>query len=151
MTKNRTRIGVADLSPTATCAQTAAWVADVIDRANAGGASMNAMLKAQMLATALDVYFSDPALGGNPLGARAPIGGVVVDLTAICTDLSCTALQDAGPAFGGATTLPIQQMLVYAASQSNAGGAVWYANVKATQELAKDAFDAIDNEKVFAP
>jgi hypothetical protein len=31
------------------------------------------------------------------------------------------------------------------------GGSSWYDNVKATQELAKDAFDAINNEKVFAP
>ena len=29
----------------------------------------NLMLRAQMLATALDVYFSDPALGGNKIGA----------------------------------------------------------------------------------
>jgi len=36
-------------------------------------------------------------------------------------------------------------MLTYAASKSNAGGSVWYGQVKATQELAKDAFDAINN------
>ncbi len=42
-------------------------------------------------------------------------------------------------------------MLTYAASQSNAGGSSWYANVKTTQELAKDAFDAINNQKVFNP
>ena len=38
------------------------------------------------------------------------------------------------------------QMLAYAASQSNAGGSTWYGNVKATQVLAKDAFDAINNQ-----
>ena len=38
----------------------AAYVTNVIKAANASGASMNSMLKAQMLATALDVYFSDP-------------------------------------------------------------------------------------------
>jgi hypothetical protein len=42
-------------------------------------------------------------------------------------------------------------MLAYAASQSNVGGSMWYGNVKFTQELAKDAFDAINNEKVLAP
>lgn len=42
-------------------------------------------------------------------------------------------------------------MLTYAASQSNVGGSNWYANVKTTQELTKDAFDAINNQKVFNP
>jgi hypothetical protein len=41
--------------------------------------------------------------------------------------------------------------LAYAASQSNVGGSTWYGNVKATQELAKDAFDAINNQVAFAP
>ena len=36
-------------------------------------------------------------------------------------------------------------MLTYAASQSNSGGGNRYGPVKATQELAKDAFDAINN------
>jgi nucleoside-diphosphate-sugar epimerase len=42
-------------------------------------------------------------------------------------------------------------MLAHAASQANAGGSLWYANIKATQELAKNAFDAINNRVVFAP
>lgn len=42
-------------------------------------------------------------------------------------------------------------MLAIASSQSNAGGSLWYGSVQSTQELAKDAFDAINNEKVFAP
>ena len=44
----------------------------IIKSANASGTSMNPMLKAQMLATALDVYFSDPALGGNKMSAPCP-------------------------------------------------------------------------------
>ena len=52
-------------------------------------------------------------------------------------------------AFGGATSLTVSQMLTYAASQSNTGGTTWYANVKATQQLAKDAFDAINNQVAF--
>ena len=48
----------------------ATYVTNVIKAANASGAAMNAMLKAQMLATALDVYFSDPALGGNKIKRR---------------------------------------------------------------------------------
>ncbi len=54
-----------DLSSAATCSQAASYVYNIIKAANASGASMNAMLKAQMLATALDVYFSDPSLAGT--------------------------------------------------------------------------------------
>jgi hypothetical protein len=134
-----------DLSSTATCSQVAAYVTTVIKAATCGGSTCNAMLKAQMLATALDVYFSDPALGGNQIGAPAPIGGVKIDLTNIGT------FENVSSAFGGATSLTVSQMLAYAASQSNAGGSTWYSNVKATQVLAKDAFDAINNQVAFAP
>jgi LEA14-like dessication related protein len=134
-----------DLSSTATCSQVAAYVTTVINAATCGGSTCNAMLKAQMLATALDVYFSDPVLGGNQIGAPAPIGGVKIDLTNI------GSFENVSSAFGGATSLTVSQMLAYAASQSNAGGSTWYSNVKATQVLAKDAFDAINNQVAFAP
>jgi len=142
-----------DLSATATCSQVATYVTNIIKAANASGSSMNAMLKAQMLATALDVYFSDPALGGNKINAPAPIGGVAIDLTKVCKNIGggCTIFENVSSAFGGATSMTIQAMINYAASQSNAGGSLWYGNVKATQGLAKDAFDAINNQKVFAP
>ncbi len=135
-----------------TCNQVASCVYNTIKVATASGASMNAMLKAQMLATALDVYFSASLLGGNKIDAPSPIGGVTFDLTTICANASsCSTFEDASSAFGGATSLTVMQMLTYAASQSNAGGSVWYANVKSTQELAKDAFDAINNQVAFSP
>jgi hypothetical protein len=145
------------LGASATCAQVATYVTGVIKAANSSGSSMSAMLKAQMLATALDVYFSDPALGGNKLGAAAPIGGLKIDLTMVCamTDSSngtatCSGnFQNVSSAFGGAPSLTVSQMLAYAASQSNVGGTSWYGNVKATQEKAKNAFDAINNEVAF--
>ena len=59
------------------------YVTNIINAASASGPAMNAMLKAQMLATALNVFFSDPALGGNKLNAPAPIGGVSIDLTRV--------------------------------------------------------------------
>jgi hypothetical protein len=120
------------------------YVTNVIKAATAGGASMNPMLKAQMLASALDVYFSDPALGGNQINAPAPIGGVTVDLTNIWGTHDNTSA-----AFGGATSMTVNQLLSYAAQQSNAGGSVWYSQVKATQGLAKDTFDAINNGAAF--
>ena len=118
-----------DLSTTATCKQVAAYVKDVIQNASCGGSTCNAMLKAQMLATALNVYFS------------STLGGVTIDLT------TCSTLGNVSSAFGGATSLTISQMLAFAATKSNVGGSTWYANVKATQVgIAKDAFDAINNQ-----
>lgn len=153
-----------DLSAAANCAQVATYVYNVVKAANAGGSTMNAMLKAQMLATALDVYFSDPALGGNKIGAfnglgasQQPLGAVIIDLTKICHMLdgsggaTCGGVYESvSAAFGGATKLSVSDMLTYAASQSNAGGSIWYGNVKATQGLAKDAFDAINNQVAFS-
>jgi len=137
-----------DLSATATCSQVAAYVYNIIKLANASGASMNAMLKAQDLATSLDVYFSTSGLGG-----------VTIDLTKVCSvsDQSngtgtCSGTYiNTSAAFGGATSLSVLQILTYAASQSNAGGSTWYANLKSTQFLAKDTFDAINNQLAFAP
>ncbi len=114
-----------------------------------------------MLATALDVYFSDPALGTNKIGAPHPIGGVKIDLTQVCNMLdnsstgsgSCSgSYSNASSAFGGAPSLTVWQILAYAASQSNAGGSMWYGNVKSVQQLAKNTFDAINNQAaIIAP
>jgi len=136
------------LSSSASCSTVATFVYNTIKAANASGASMNAMLKGQMLATALDVYFSDPALGGNKISAPAPIGSLSIDLTKICKDLTCVAFENSSSVFGGSPKT-VLEMLTYAASKSNAGGTTWYGNVKTTQELAKDAFDALNNQKVF--
>lgn len=126
-----------DLSATASCTTTASWVTTVIKNASARGASMNAMLKAQMLATALDVYYSSASLGGNRIGAPGPIGGVAIDVSAW------------SGAFDGATSLTVAEMLSTAASHANAGGTTWYGNVKSVQELAKDGFDDVNNERAF--
>jgi hypothetical protein len=152
-----------DLSSTATCAQVATYVYNVIKAATCGGSTCNAMLKPQMLSTALDVYFSDPSLGGNKIGAPGPIGGDLIDLTQVCKMIdgsggtaTCSgSFEDAATAFGGPATGPfsltVLQMLLYENNVSNIGGTVWYGQVKATQVLAKDAFDAINNGVAFAP
>jgi len=138
----------------------ATYVYNIIKAANCSGTTCNTMLRAQMLATALDVYFSDPALGGNKINAPAPIGGVTIDLTKICqmidgsgTGTCSSTYENVSGAFGGATSLTVLQMLTYqnTADPLADAGAVWYSQVKATQVLAKDAFDAINNQVVFAP
>ena len=45
--------------------------------------------------------------------------------------------------------MTVSAMLTYASTQSNVGGSTWYSNDKAVQELAKDAFDAINNQVAF--
>src|SRR5262249_54001740 len=113
-----------DLSATATCTQVATYVSNVIKAGSASGASLTPMLKAQMLATALDVYFSDPALGGNKINAPAPIGGLTIDLTQICSLINGSAnpatcigpYENVSSSFGGAGSLTVSQMLAYAAS-----------------------------------
>jgi hypothetical protein len=146
-----------DLSVTATCAQVATYVTSVIKSANASGSSMNAMLKAQMLATALDVYFSDSSLGGNKINAPSPVGSQKIDLTLICKMIdgsggtaTCSGTyQDTSSVFGGSPCQTVLALLTYAASQSSAGGSSWYGQVKATQEKAKNTFDAINNQVAF--
>jgi hypothetical protein len=148
-----------DLSATATCKQVATYVYNIIKAANASGASMNAMLKAQDLATSLDVYFSDAALGGNKIGAPSPVGGQSIDVTKVCKVIdtsggsgSCASpgnFENTSSAFGGASCLTVSQLITYAATQSNSGGSVWYGQVKATQGLAKDTFDAVNNQFAF--
>jgi hypothetical protein len=107
-----------------------------------------------MLATALDVFFSDPTLGGNKINAPTPIGTVKIDLTQVCNMLdgsggtgNCTgSYQNASSAFGGNTSMTVLNMLLFQNSVSNSGGSAWYGQIKATQQLAKNAFDAINNQ-----
>jgi len=140
-----------DLKAAPTCKEVAAYVFTVITRAHTDHPSMNPMLKAEMLATALNVYFSDAALGGNKIKAPTAIGGVNVDLRRICSDQRCRKFEDASPAFPSNADgkMSVLQLLVDASNASNSGGSLWFGNVKATQELAKDTFEAVNIEKVF--
>jgi hypothetical protein len=136
-----------DLSANARSGQVAAYVLGVIKTASAKGSTMNAILKAHMLSTALSVYFSDPLLGGNALLAPDPIGDNLVDLTRINKPIGSATYINVSSAFGGANQMSVMDMLNFAAGESNQGGTTWYQNIKTTQELAKDAFNAINNEK----
>jgi hypothetical protein len=145
-----------------TCAGIASYVYDTIKAATCStGGTCNTMLKAQMLATALDVYFSDPA-HGDPIAAfnggnTTSLGGVKIDLTHICKMIdsssggSCSgSYEDTSSAFGGGTCQTVSALLLYSNTVSNVGGTSWYPlNNKATQVLAKDTFDAINNQVAF--
>jgi hypothetical protein len=166
------------LAANATCAATATYVYNVIKAASCTSTAKtcNSMLKAQMLATALDVYFSDPTLGGNRIGAyngkgnaQTPIGAITIDLTQICTMIdgsggsaTCAAssYRSVSNEFGGASSLTVLQMLQYMNTDgtafgngnpvSNLGGTSWYLQNKSKQVKAKDAFDAINNQVAYS-
>jgi hypothetical protein len=144
----RTYAPFQDLGASATCSQVATYVSLVIKAASASGAAMNAMLKGQMLATALDVFFA--YLSSSQTINLTNICATVVNPTPSTVACKDGITESVGAAFGGATSLTVGQILTYAASQSNVGGTAWYGQVKATQELAKDTFDAINNQLAFA-
>ena len=186
----RTYAPFQDLSPSAACANAngsakpdlddvQSYAFDVIKAATCTTSSKtcNSMLKAQMLATALNVYFSDPALGGkqigqfNGLGAnQQPIGAMTVDLSTVCTMIdgsggaaTCSgtyALAKVQSVLGAGgtpsspgiatseTRLTVSTILTRVAAYSSAGGGTWYNQKKASQVIAKDVFDSINNQAV---
>ena len=105
------------LTGATTCAKQATYVANVINAGTctSSTSTCNTMLKAQMLATALDVYYSTSVAhggGGNLIGAynglgntTPEIGGIAIDLTKVCptTSTCTTTFEDARPEFGLAT------------------------------------------------
>ena len=95
-----------------------------------------------MLSTALAVYFTDPGLGGNKINQPVPIGGATISLL---------NPENVTGAFGGNTSMTIMNMLLWQNGVSNTNGTSWYGQVKGTQVLAKDAFDNINNGKIFGP
>jgi hypothetical protein len=165
---------------TATCSQVASYVYNTIKAAQCSSTTKtcNTMLKAQMLATALDVYFSDSSagFGGNKIGAfdglgsaQLPVGGFQIDLTQTCSMLdgsggtaTCSGTyQDATSVFGGAVCPTVSAMLAYSNADgtatynngnpvSNVGGTNWYLQNKPKQVLAKNSFDAINNRAAFS-
>jgi hypothetical protein len=134
-------MGFAPFQDIGTTQTVAAYATNVIKAANASGASMNAMLKAQMLSTALSAYFT-PSLGTKN-----------IDLTNVCKNIAlCTISENTSSSFNGATSSTVNALLAYAASRSNVGGTSWYGQLKSglnSQELAKDTFDAINNNVAF--
>ena len=127
------------------------------------------------LATALDVYFSTPGLGGNQigmyngLGGNTPqIGNIPINLSHICSMLdssggaSCTgAYEDTRPEFGivstgGCLGTTVGQMLLYSnyfstpngmPVASSPNGSNWYRQIKNPRQVyAKDSFDNINNQ-----
>jgi len=105
------------------CAAVASWVLGVLDQATSAGAAMNPMLRAQMLAAALDY---------NLLGANF--------------NFNMKYPNDKSAAFGGASCMMIPDMLTFASTAPQyipPTPEQWYSQMKGIQALAKDAFESI--------
>jgi hypothetical protein len=161
-----------------TCAEMLTYVNSILKGATA--TNMNIMLRAQMMGTALDVYFSDPNLGwtSTKVGAKkppsnffsgsSPLGAFVMDLTAICPMVDNTTTGTAKCKLGLPSTngfasdafpwasRSVQGILDYESTTTdpfngNASNPIWYGGTRTKQEIAKNTFDQINNQQAFAP
>jgi hypothetical protein len=172
-------LGPTDQGPFANatgCGTTMAnYVSNILKGATA--TNMNVMLRAQMLGTALDVYFSDPSLGytSTTLSKIKPpstflthgaLGGFNMDLTAICPMIDNTTAGTATcknnlPSTNGFTSgafpsacMTVQAVLDYESTlppfDGSTSAPVWYAGNRTKEETAKNTFDQINNQDAFA-
>jgi hypothetical protein len=158
------------------CSQLVTYVNNIIKGANS--TNMNTMLKAQMLATALDVYFSDPNLGytSTSLNKTKPpsnflthgaLGGFNMDMTAICPMIdnttagtaTCKNNMPSTNAFASgavpSAAMTVQAILTYAATtpspfNGSTSNSIWYGGNRTLEEVLKNIFDQINNNDAFA-
>ena len=135
---------------------------------------MNSMLRAQMLGTALDVWFSGPGWTSTKSGVVKPpsnflshnnLGTFNMDTTSICpmvdnlntgtaTCKNNTPSTDAVAA-GVVPTSPmtIQAILDHAATVPPFNGSTsspnWFASNKTKEEVLKNIFDQFNNQDAF--
>ena len=153
------------------CSQLVTYVNNVLNKASA--TDMNKMLKAQMLATALDVYFSGPGWTSTKSGGVKPpsnflshnnLGTFNMDTTAVCpmvdnlstgsaTCKNTTPSTDAVAA-GAVPSSPMsmQALLDFAAttpSPFNGSTSVWYAGNRTLEEILKNIYDQFNNQLAF--
>lgn len=135
------------------CAQLVTYVNGIIQGANA--TNMNTMLKAQMLATALDVYFSDPTKGYTTSATgkikppssfltQGPLGGFVMDLRVICPMVDNTTTGSASCKNGAPSTNAFASGAVPWTTQS-IQGILTFAGTAGSSPWATGAYVATDN------
>jgi hypothetical protein len=140
--------------------------------------NMNDMLKLQMLATALDVYFSSYGYSTTsktsgkttikPPSAFLPHGGIgtfTMDLTAICpmvdnSTAGTAVCKNNTPSTNGFVSLAfpwasqtVSGILTFASTAPTAGAftdPTWYGSDRTKQEILKNVFDQINNDVAFA-
>jgi hypothetical protein len=165
--------GPFSLAPTTSCKDLASYVYNILYKASA--TNMNTMLKAQMLGTALDVWFSGPGWSSTKIGGVKPpstflqhnnLGTFKMDTTAICpmvdnlttgtaTCKNNTPSTNAVTA-GALPTSPMamQAILDYAATtpspfNGSTSTSIWYGGDRTKQEILKNVFDQFNNQDAF--
>jgi hypothetical protein len=155
------------------CSSLATYVSGILTGASA--TDMNKMLKAQMLATALDVWFSGPGWTSTTINKVKPpsnflshnfLGTFKMDTTAICpmvdnlstgsaTCKNNTPSTDAVAA-GALPSSPMsmQAILDYAATtpspfNGSTSSSNWYAGNRTKEEILKNVFDQFNNQDAF--
>ncbi|MDQ1615435.1 MAG: hypothetical protein QOJ60_1374, partial [Actinomycetota bacterium] len=136
--------------------------------------NMNYMLRAQMLATALDVYFSGTGYQTTSVSRSKPpsnflpnggIGTFNMDMRAICPMVDNTTAGTATCKLGAASSnafasgavpsaaMTVSEILAFAASNppytTSGTPGVWYAGNRTKQEILKNIFDQINNQDAF--
>ena len=160
-------------APTTSCNDLANYVSGILTSASA--TDMNKMLKAQMLGSALDVWFSGPGWTSTKIGGVKPpsnflshnnLGSFNMDTTAVCpmvdststgtaTCLNSTPSTDA-VASGAVPSSPMsmQAILDFAATtpspfNGSTSASVWYGGNRTKQEILKNIFDQFNNQLAF--
>lgn len=169
-------LGTEDMGPfkdaPTTCSSLKTYVYNILNGATA--TNMNSMLKAQMLGTALDVWFSGPGWTSTKSGNVKPpsnflshnnLGTFNMDTTAVCPMVDNTAagtatclnntLSTDAVASGAVPSSPMsmQAILDFAASLTPSGAYVgsnvWYGGNRTKQEILKNIFDQFNNQLAF--
>jgi hypothetical protein len=155
------------------CTSLKTYVFNILSGASA--TNMNSMLKAQMLATALDVWFSGPGWTSTTVSGIKPpskflsnnnLGNFKMDTTAICpmvdnlstgtaTCKNNTPSTDAVAA-GAVPSSPMkmQDILGFAATtpspfNGSTSSSIWYGGNRTKEEILKNTFDQFNNQLAF--
>jgi len=135
----------AQISSTATCAQVASAVSTIV-KATTGNVNQ---IRAQMMATMLASYFSQP--GSNSLNAPTPIGNMLVDLTKICSNPSSTPCPassqiDASVAFNNVHSDFVHNLILYVGNVAyNPTTSIYYQGSTTLIGDAATTFATINN------
>lgn len=158
---------------TGNCSSLATYVSNILNGASA--TNMNNMLKAQMLSTALDVWFSGPGWTSTKSGAIKPpsnflshnnLGTFNMDTKAVCPMVDNTTTGTAtcknntpstdAKASGAlpASSMSMQAILDFAATtpspfNGSTLSSVWYGGDRTKQEILKNVYDQFNNQLAF--
>jgi len=159
-------------APTA-CSTLATYVYNILSGASAS--NMNNMLKAQMLGTALDVWFSGPGWTSTKSGSIKPpsnflshnnLGTFKMDTTAVCPmvdnlSTGTATCKNSTPSTNAVTAgavptspMSMQAILDYASTtpspfNGSTSSSVWYSGNKTLEEVLKNIFDQFNNQDAF--